>query len=386
MDSGPYLWASQGAYPVSYSCTIAQFPDAVKHAGFEAHMYLVNGDTATAGDQTSGSPDWGAPDLLIFRLENVAAGGVLAQVQWKTNYPASNATNVPVRVNAPSALGTWTLTFTDSTHGSLTGPGITNQDFTLPADVVANNFSPSTSFLQFGMFKADGPNDGHNNGAYGTFSEVKFTGAAGAAFDDNFSGATLTNKYAWRTTSPSAVQYIPPGTAWVVDWTIPATGFSPVMASSVNGPWNPAAFSRTYRSLSKMIGLVPQSLLPAGNSAFFRLIKRPFVKLQVLMPGETAAPNTPTGKTGTPTAQMAGVPFNVTVNAVDEFWNVTPSSDTITITSSDPNVTLPADAALANGTKTFSVTFNTIDSFTVTATDVTDATKTANTGTPTPVQ
>lgn len=384
LDGGPYLWTSQGSYPVSYSCTIAQFPDAVKHYGFEAHMYLVNGDTG-GGSQTSGSPDWGVPDLLIFRLENRAEGDALAMIQWKTNYPNANATNVPVSVAAPSAIGTWTVTFTDATHGSLTGPGITATNFTLPADVVANNFSPSTSYVQFGMFKADGPNDGHNNDAYGTFSRVQFTGAA-APFDDDFSGATLTNKYAWRTTSPTSIQYVPPGTAWDITWTTPASGFNATMAASPNGPWTPAKFTSTYRDSAKLHGLIAQSALPGTNASYFRLVKRPFVKLQVLMPGETAAPNTTSGKTGTPTPQAPGVPFNVIVNAVDEFWNVVSSSDMVTITSSDEFAVLPADAELANGTKTFSVTFNNTGAFTVTATDVTDNTKTANTGTATTTQ
>ena len=92
--SGPYLWTSQGSYPVSYSCTITNFPDITNHLGFEAHMYLVNGDTAPSGQETSGSPDWGVPDLLIFRVEN-SATNALAQIQWKTNYPNANATNVP---------------------------------------------------------------------------------------------------------------------------------------------------------------------------------------------------------------------------------------------------------------------------------------------------
>jgi len=383
-EGGPYLWTSQGSYPVSYSFTIADFPSIAEHPGFEAHMYLVNGDTG-GGSQTSGSPDWNVPDLLIVRIENTAAGDVLAMVQWKTNYPAANATNVPVRVNAPSAIGTWTLTFTDSTHGTLAGPGITATNFTLPEDAVLNNFSPATSYLHFGIFKNDGANDGHNNYAHGTFSRVTFTGAA-AAFDDEFNGPTLTNKYAWRVSSASAVQHIPPGIAWVVDWTTPATGFNAQSAAGANGPWNPATFTRTFRSGSKMFGLVPQTALPGTNSGFFRLIQRPFVKLQVLMPGEIAAPHTPTGKTGTPDTQTLGVPFTVTVNAVDEFWNIVPSTHTINITSSDALATLPADADLVNGTKTFSVTFNGGEPATVTATDVTDPTKTANTGTLTPVQ
>lgn len=127
--------------------------------------------------------------------------------------------------------------------------------------------------------------------------------------------------------------------------------------------------------------------MSGASAGFFRLIKRPFTKLQVLMPGETGAPNTPTGKTGTPTAQAVGVSFNVTVNAVNSVWNVvTSASDTIDITSTDSSAVLPPDAALYNGTATFSVTFSTAGTFTVTATDVTDATKTAGTSSPTAAQ
>ena len=377
---GPYLWTAQGSYPVTYSCTIVDFPAITNHLGFEAHMYLVNGDTAPANNDVSGSPDWNVPDLFIFRVENTATGA-LAQIQWKTNYPAANATNVPVAVNAPSALGTWVVTFTDSTHGTLTGPGIAATNFDLPAEAVLNNFSPATSFLQFGMFKNDGANDGHNNGAHGTYSRVQFTGAKANSFDDDFSGATLTNKYSWRVTSSSAVQYIAPGTAWMVDWTLPANQFSPQSAAAITGPWNPAVFTSTFRGPTTMHGLVSKTAM--SSAGFFRLIKRPFVKLQVLMPGETAAPNTPTGKTGKPDPQTAGTPFNVTVNAVDAVWSVVPSSDTINITSSDASASLPADNTLSGGTGTFSVTFSSAGSFTVTATDVTDATKTADTGSPT---
>ncbi|HEY5912964.1 MAG TPA: hypothetical protein VJA21_20430 [Verrucomicrobiae bacterium] len=397
---GPYLWTSQGSYPVSYSFTIVDFPAIAAHRGFEAHMYLVNGDTTGAGNQTAGAPDWNCPDLLIFRVENIVSTSYTtngttittnftdearAQIQWKTNFANANATNVPVNIIAPSALGTWTVTFTDATHGALTGPGITATNFTLPDDAVLNNFSPLTSFLQFGMFKNDGPNDGHNNQAHGTFSRVQFTGAA-AAFDDNFDGPTLTNKYVWRKTSASAVQHVAPGTAWMVDWTLPANDFNAQSASIATGPWTPAVFSTTYQSGNKVHNMVSASALPSANAGLYRLIKRPFEKLQVLMPGETAAPGTPTGKTGTPDPQAVYVPFNITVNAVDADWNRVRATDTIMITSSDISATLPADAALVGGTATFSVTFNTAGTWTVTATDVTDTSKTPNTGSPTVAQ
>ncbi len=120
--------------------------------------------------------------------------------------------------------------------------------------------------------------------------------------------------------------------------------------------------------------------------SFFRLFTRRFTKLQLLMPGETAAPRTALGKTGTPDPQQAGIAFTVTVNAVDASWRLAATADdTVDITSSDATATLPADAALSGGTATFSVTFGTAGTATVTASDVSDATKTANTGTPTTV-
>src|SRR5205814_792389 len=105
-----------------------------------------------------------------------------------------------------------------------------------------------------------------------------------------------------------------------------------------------------------------------------------FAKLQLLVPGETAAPATASGKTGTPTASTAATAFNITVNAVDNFWNVVNSiTDTVDIASTDANATLPADAALVSGTRTLSVTFKTAGTRTFTATDITDGSKTANT-------
>src|SRR5207247_1875843 len=109
-------------------------------------------------------------------------------------------------------------------------------------------------------------------------------------------------------------------------------------------------------------------------------LRPPFTKLQLLMPGETAAPGTASGKTGTPNAQTAGTAFTVTVNAVDANWYlVNTVTDTVGITSTDTNATMPGNAALASGTKTFSVTLTTAGTKTLTATDITDGTKTANT-------
>src|SRR5262249_42581687 len=83
---------------------------------------------------------------------------------------------------------------------------------------------------------------------------------------------------------------------------------------------------------------------------------------------------------GTPTSQTAGASYSVTVNAVDVNWNVVSTvTDTIGLSTTDPNPVLPVNTALAAGTKTLSLTNKTAGTWTVTATDVTDGTKTAST-------
>jgi hypothetical protein len=95
-----------------------------------------------------------------------------------------------------------------------------------------------------------------------------------------------------------------------------------------------------------------------------------FAQLQLLVPGETASPGSATGKTGSPSSQAAGIPLSVTVNAVDALWNlVNTVTDVIHVDSSDAAATLPPDAALAEGTKSFIVTLNTAGTATITASD-----------------
>jgi hypothetical protein len=174
--------------------------------------------------------------------------------------------------------------------------------------------------------------------------------------------------------------------AFILSWTLPDSNFNLQVAPALTGPWtNPGLTNTSIKGSIKSV-TVPWSALPSTKASFFRFVKPIATKLQVLMPGETAAPGTVSGKTGTPTPQAVGVPFNVTVNAVDNNWNlINYVTDMVTITSSDPSPTLPPNAALVAGTQTFSVIFGTAGSQTVTATDVTDSKKKADTGSSTTV-
>ena len=152
----------------------------------------------------------------------------------------------------------------------------------------------------------------------------------------------------------------------------------PANAALVNGA---NSFTVTLKSLGSSTVTAKDTTTgtQTGTSSAITVTIGSFAKLQLLMPGETAAPNTPTGKTGTPTAQTAGTSYTVTVNAVDANWNVVSTNDTVAITSSDSNAALPANAALSAGSKTFTVTNRTVGIWTVTASDMTHSTVAANT-------
>ncbi len=108
------------------------------------------------------------------------------------------------------------------------------------------------------------------------------------------------------------------------------------------------------------------------------MVQRQFTQLQILLPGETNAPGTATGKIGTPMPQsIAGT--DVTVNAVDATFHIVGGvTDTIRLTTSDESAFLPSDTAMSNGTVLFTganqMLWGSQGTWTITATDETTAT------------
>jgi hypothetical protein len=91
-------------------------------------------------------------------------------------------------------------------------------------------------------------------------------------------------------------------------------------------------------------------------------------QVETVVPGITSQ-----FKLTAPSAVTKGTAFNVTVTAQDKYGNTTPTyTGTIHFTSSDSAAVLPANYTYVttdNGVHTFSVTFNTVGTQTVTATD-----------------
>jgi hypothetical protein len=112
-------------------------------------------------------------------------------------------------------------------------------------------------------------------------------------------------------------------------------------------------------------------LLASTNTLSFAVLPAPATKLRVLLPGETAVPGSPTGKTGAPSVRTAGTPFNVTVNATDNWFNVVPAETSLVdIETTDPWDSHPAEAALTEGAQVRQIMFVTAhSSWTVGAVD-----------------
>ncbi|MFD0779421.1 YDG domain-containing protein [Flavobacterium myungsuense] len=161
--------------------------------------------------------------------------------------------------------------------------------------------------------------------------------------------------------------------------TVIATGIAANYNSTNVGSYSGVVV--TYTLANGLNGGLATNYSLANGSATGVITAGSFVKMQLLLPGETAAPGTPNGKIGTPIAQNTATPFTVTVNAVDAFWNVVSSApgNTIAISTTDGTAILPSNANLASGTQSFSITLRTPGSYTITATNSSDGTKTANT-------
>jgi hypothetical protein len=280
------------------------------------------------------------------------------------------------------------LSFVNNSAVTMTGPSGATTNFEFSADKLAGYMDSSSAALPLYYYIGAKPQQNSNLGLSAVVSKVKIQGVA-TPIDEDFVKNYPLDTTTWELAANNAagVQSVPAnGVSWV-RWTLPDAGFALQTNSVVTATgWNENGLPTLQLASSKKV-LLHTSDLPGAKAGYYRMIKRAFTKLQVLMPGETNAPGTATGKIGTPTPQVVGVPFGVTVNAVDDTWHqiVLAANDEIAITSDDPNFPAVNNASLVAGTTTFSVTFGTDGTYSITATDVTDATKTANTGTPTTV-
>ena len=400
-------WYNSANFPVTYSIMITNFPNL---NNYTAQAFFMPNASMPYG-QADSAIDWNITNSLIF---TVSANSSNPPTGWgvtmacKTNLPGANP-NVTITNFSYGVLpvGEWKITFNNNTDFTITAPDLTQVDGSLTpdqADLVSGNIFGNTAMTPYFGIQNNALNSIGVPAVFGNIqmSNVQTNGQNGIIYDDFTADAGVFNTNAWVKLSDNANDIsVNNGLACYVAWTIPGdTGYGPLQAaSSPLGPWVDfsAAPSWVLVNGAERTATIATpdlvSMLGETDHTYFRLIKRAFTQLQVILPGETAAPGTPTGKTGTPDVNNYGATGGIqdlVVNAVDANWYpVGNVSDGVTLSSDDTSALLPAaPVAMVNGVATFTsvFAFSTTGTFTITATDSTNGGITPNTSSPVLVQ
>ena len=291
-----WLGSTAGS-PATYSISFLDF-DTV--AGYTMNVQLAPG----AGSGNPYGVYQGANDLLWTITSAGGTSGFTTAVAYKTNSPANiigGETNVllaRMTTTSTNGLGTWTLSFTSDTHGTVTAPDGTTGSFDMAADAAALFANPLT--VLFGT--SAGATGGY--GQYVDIGQISITNVAGINEFDDFTKDSALNTTLW---DPNFSRDNPgfgadAGSVFVVssnkpsywvNWTLPDNGYGLETKASLSGGTN-VWFSPNYygsgtgatNSIPSLMGqslkwtLVPAGTLPtvdgtvggpAASSAFFRM-------------------------------------------------------------------------------------------------------------------
>ena len=384
---------------VTYSLTITNFPSGI-YTNYQGHIFITTGNTPPSFET---SPDYSETNVVFFDVHQNFDGTGTAYFRYKVNEENQNSNmfgleyiglasaGTLTNVHASTVLGTWGITFSQDTNVTIFGPGGASTSFTFRPVAAANFVEPLNVLFGGQPNRQSDANPLVNIGQDVVISAVGITNGSTTVLSDNFmADSTLdTTSFTRLAGDVNTVQLVPADSAFWIRWSLPDVGFGlqtttnivdPSSWTTITGPSAGGQSLNNYTTTGSRFTLVPRSALGSPNADYFRLIDESFKKLQVLLPGETAAPGTATGKTGTPTSVSAGATIQVVVNAVNSQWFVINTvTDTVHITSTDTGAFIDPDAALLQGSQVFNVTFSAPGTYTVTASDLTDATKSAGT-------
>ena len=346
-SSTGYSFVSQPS--VTYSWNIKSFPVGSDN-NFQQHFFIVNG----APGPYDQSADWNLADCIFITVQKQTNGTGYLNFRYKTNEPNGNAmffngtdgstgtsypvagapSNPVVSLTASAPVGTWSVTFSDTTNVTITGPGGVSTNFVFDPASAALFADPATLILGG---QANNP-DGYGKAV--VYSQFSASGNA-SPFTDTFVNDSELDTNLWKNLSndPNGVNLVPADAAYWLGWSLPDNQFNLESAASLSGPWQSPALPMITVNTQRMV-LLSTSDLPGADQGYFRLIKRAYTQLQVLWPGETNAPDTATGVIGTPTPVNANDIVNVTINAVDSTYHIVNVSGDQIIASSgnDANV------------------------------------------------
>jgi hypothetical protein len=320
--------------------------------------------TVTNVTIVTGGTGYSSAPTVVFTNDATGGSGVAATATIPSSGLGTLAT-----INDTNRVGTWTLTFVNDTNITMTTPSGNSTNFTMPEGAAQMFADPAQ--IYFGAQANNSAGIGQDS----ILSEVKITGTANPLDDVFATDSSLdTNTWSVNAVDSQGIVLVPASSAYWLTWTVPDTGFSIITSTNLGSSanWNDLTGVTPFQLGALKWTLLDATNLPGQNAGFFALIKRSFTQLQVLLPGETNAPGTSTGKIGTPdqVSLGAGGLETVTINACDSTWHiVNVSGDSISVASTDGSGINPNPSPLAGGTVQEMVEFGSEGSFTITAQD-----------------
>jgi hypothetical protein len=249
-----------GGFPVTYALTITNFPGST-FSNFQAHVFLVPYSTTLP---TEANPDWAEANLIYLDIENQADGTTSAQLRFKINNPAANAPSF-VTVTNPSALGTWSMTFSND-DVTVTAPG---------GNTAVTNLPLNASFFYFldpmTVYVGVQPDLTNNIGQLAAFSNFQIVSNGITLLNDSFTSATLNpNVWGIAAEDPGGVLQIPPSAALALTWNLPDSGFRLTVNTNLShaSSWQTSLLPKSLYNGRRTV-LVPASYL--NTNEFYRL-------------------------------------------------------------------------------------------------------------------
>ncbi|MCX7722808.1 MAG: hypothetical protein N2379_07090, partial [Verrucomicrobiae bacterium] len=234
--------------------------------------------------------DWNCKSMLFLRIQpefphnptNLADfyPGYICRIGYKTNQPSGQSMifgpGLLCVLSNSTVLGEWSLTFSNATDFTLRAPGGATASGSLPADVAQNVFNDNLA-----VYFGHQPNSRANIFAGATnqtltLNRIQIEGL-GTAIDDSFEAPPL-NSENWTIVAaiPQAVWIVPRTARWILEWTVPDSGFKLQTTTNVVDPesWMdlmdetaaaiiPTTFKMTYIT----------NTVPSPTVGYFRLLK-----------------------------------------------------------------------------------------------------------------
>jgi len=281
IDSNQSWIGATEANPATYKINIANFPPTPNTA---LHMQFVQ--TAVVNPFVV----FANANALDWRIRRDASGFFSQRVSWKTNSP-NNGGLPNVAVNnitntSTTGVGTWTLTFTSDTNGTVIAPDGSTNAFILPPEMVALFANPVELCI------GTTPGSAAGYGEFFDINRITITNMA-QVDDDDFTQDDVLNTGLWTPSfsldsasanNAGSVFQVSTNTPFWVNWNVPDDLFQLATAPSLTNQWFSPMY---YGSLAGVSNTIPTKM---GTTTKWTLISGAALPTVDTVPGSPVSP------------------------------------------------------------------------------------------------